>query len=44
MGLTSHSTGMKSVDSGLNVKKENSKDKVVAIAGNPECREKYGVQ
>ena len=35
MGLTSHSTGMKSVDSGLNVKKQNSKDKVVAIAGNP---------
>ena len=35
MGLTSHSTGMKSVDSGLNVKKQNPKDKIVAIAGNP---------
>ena len=38
MGLTSHSTGMKSVDSGLNVKKQNPKDKIVAIAGN------HGVQ
>lgn len=35
MGLTSHSTGMKSVDSGLKVKKQNPKDKIVAIAGNP---------
>lgn len=35
MGLTSHSTGMHSVDSGLTVKKQNPKDKIVAIAGNP---------
>lgn len=35
MGLTSHSTGMKSVDLGLIVKKQDPKDKIVAIAGNP---------
>ncbi|MBS7009584.1 ferrous iron transport protein B [Anaerostipes sp.] len=35
MGLTSHSTGISSVDQGLDVRKQNPKDKIVAVAGNP---------
>ncbi|MFA9379899.1 MAG: ferrous iron transport protein B [Acetanaerobacterium sp.] len=35
MGLTNDSTGIKAVDSGLVIKKLNSKDKVIALAGNP---------
>ena len=40
MGLTSHSTGMKSVDSGLNVKSRIQRTTVVAIAGNPNVGER----
>jgi len=35
MGLTKNSVGINAVDSGLVIKKQNPKDKVVAIAGNP---------
>ena len=35
MGLTNSSVGIKAVDSGLIIKKQNSDDKVVALAGNP---------
>ena len=35
MGLTASSTGMNALDSGLEIKKRTPKDKVVAIAGNP---------
>ncbi|MDD2268184.1 MAG: ferrous iron transport protein B [Eubacteriales bacterium] len=35
MGLTSSSTGIKAVDSGLIIKKQSESDKVVALAGNP---------
>ncbi len=35
MGLTSDSTGVKAVDVGLTVKKQNQDDIVVALAGNP---------
>lgn len=43
MGLTSHSTGMKSVDSGLNVKTE-SKGQNCCHSGESQCGEKHGVQ
>lgn len=35
MGLTKSSVGIKAVDSGLEIKKQNDNDKVIAIAGNP---------
>lgn len=35
MGLTSASVGIKAVDLGLKIKKQNENDAVVAIAGNP---------
>lgn len=35
MGLTLNSTGIKSVDMGLDVKKINESDKIIALAGNP---------
>ncbi len=35
MGLTSKSTGIHAVDSGLEIKKQTPQDKVIAIAGNP---------
>ncbi len=35
MGLTSNSTGISAVDSGLKVKKRSPDDKVIAVAGNP---------
>lgn len=35
MGLTSSSTGMGAVDTGLNIKKQSPDDKVIALAGNP---------
>lgn len=35
MGLTNSSIGIKAVDSGLDIKKHSPKDKVVALAGNP---------
>lgn len=35
MGLTNTSVGMGAVDSGLEIRKQASTDKVVAIAGNP---------
>ncbi|KAF5041783.1 Fe(2+) transporter FeoB [anaerobic digester metagenome] len=35
MGLTNSSVGIKAVDSGLEIKKLSPKDKVIAIAGNP---------
>ena len=35
MGLTKGSVGINAVDSGLEIKKKSDKDKVVAIAGNP---------
>ena len=35
MGLTAASVGMKAVDSGLKIKKENPRDKIIALAGNP---------
>ena len=35
MGLTRNSVGIKAVDSGLEIKKQNPNDMVVAIAGNP---------
>ncbi len=35
MGLTSDSTGIKAMDAGLAVKKQNQDDIVVALAGNP---------
>lgn len=35
MGLTNSSTGMKAVDSGLEIKKQSETDKVIALAGNP---------
>lgn len=35
MGLTHNSVGMKAVDSGLKIKKQNESDRVIAIAGNP---------
>lgn len=35
MGLTNLSTGSNAFDSGFCVKKRNSKDKIIAIAGNP---------
>ncbi len=35
MGLTSASVGIKAVDSGLKIKKQNNNDFIVAIAGNP---------
>ena len=35
MGLTSSSVGIKAIDSGLVIKKKSEKDKVIALAGNP---------
>lgn len=35
MGLTNSSIGIKAVDSGLNIKKLSTNDKVIALAGNP---------
>lgn len=35
MGLTSHSTGTNAMDKGLNIEKNASTDKVIALAGNP---------
>ncbi len=35
MGLTSTSTGISTIDTGLLIKKETSNDKVIALAGNP---------
>lgn len=35
MGLTAGSTGISAVDTGLHIKKESPKDKVIALAGNP---------
>ena len=35
MGLTNSSIGLKAVDSGLEIKRQNADDKVVALAGNP---------
>lgn len=35
MGLTNNAVGMKAVDSGLEIKKQSPRDKVVALAGNP---------
>ncbi len=35
MGLTNNSVGIKAVDSGLEIKKQNENDKVIALAGNP---------
>ena len=35
MGLTSNSTGISAIDSGLKVKKRCPDDKVIAVAGNP---------
>ncbi len=35
MGLTNRSVGIKAVDSGLVIQKQNPSDKVVALAGNP---------
>ncbi|NCC01405.1 MAG: ferrous iron transport protein B [Clostridia bacterium] len=35
MGLTKNSVGIKAVDSGLEIKKQNINDRIVAIAGNP---------
>lgn len=35
MGLTSHSTGTKALDSGLVIQRQNAEDKVIALAGNP---------
>ncbi|MGN0172857.1 MAG: ferrous iron transport protein B [Acutalibacteraceae bacterium] len=35
MGLTNSSIGINAVDSGLNIRKNNENDKVIALAGNP---------
>ncbi len=35
MGLTSNSTGISAIDSGLKIKKRSPEDKVIAVAGNP---------
>lgn len=35
MGLTTHSTGISAIDSGLIIKRQHAKDHVVALAGNP---------
>ena len=35
MGLTNSSIGIKALDSGLEIIKRSSKDKVIALAGNP---------
>ncbi|MDF2567863.1 MAG: ferrous iron transport protein [Oscillospiraceae bacterium] len=35
MGLTANSTGKNAVDSGLNIVKTSPKDKIIALAGNP---------
>ena len=35
MGLTSHSTGIKAVDNGLHIVKEDENERIVALAGNP---------
>lgn len=35
MGLTKSSVGIKAVDSGLEIRKQSAKDRVIALAGNP---------
>lgn len=35
MGLTSHSTGTKALDSGLVIQRKHAEEKVIALAGNP---------
>ncbi len=35
MGLTAGSTGIHAVDNGLDIKRENENDRVIALAGNP---------
>lgn len=35
MGLTKNSSGVKAIDSGLKIKKQNPNDKIIAFAGNP---------
>lgn len=35
MGLTSTSTGIHAMDSGLEIQKQSPEDKVIAFAGNP---------
>ncbi len=35
MGLTMDATGIKAIDNGLIIKKKSEKDKVIALAGNP---------
>ncbi len=35
MGLTVNSTGFKSFDTGLDIKKSDSNDRIIALAGNP---------
>ncbi|MGE4353401.1 MAG: ferrous iron transport protein B [Oscillospiraceae bacterium] len=35
MGLTNSAVGIKAIDSGLEIRKQSSADKVVALAGNP---------
>ena len=35
MGLTNSSTGIRAVDSGLEIRRQTPEDRVVALAGNP---------
>ena len=35
MGLTKSSTGQNAIDSGLHIEKNSAKDKIIALAGNP---------
>ncbi len=35
MGLTSHSTGTKAMDTELTIQKQHPDDRVIALAGNP---------
>lgn len=35
MGLTSHSTGIRAMDSQFDIQKQHAEDKVIALAGNP---------
>lgn len=35
MGLSRESVGIKTVDSGLEIKKRDESDKIIALAGNP---------
>ena len=43
MGLSRDSVGIKSVDCGLEIKKRREDDKVIALAGNPNVGEEYGI-